>query len=248
MSLLPSSPDISSDGEPRVVGLDSEAADDLMAALSSETARRILVALHEEPVPPGELADRVDTSLQNAQYHLGKLEDAGAIEVVGTAYSEKGREMSVYGPADSPLVIFAGEEERASGLRAAVSRLFAGFLALGVGGAVIQALFGEGLFADDPGVAPADDADPTPEPTPAPEDDDAAAFDEPEEEPEPTPEAVADTPVPEAEDAAAETTDGILAVLEGLFAGGMPPGLAFFLGGAVVLTLVVGLTYLRARP
>jgi len=55
-------------------------------------------------------------------------------------------------------------------------------------------------------------------------------------------------PGPEAEDAAAETTDGILAVLEGLFAGGMPPGLAFFLGGAVVLTLVVGLTYLRARP
>lgn len=260
MGLLPSSPDIPPDGEPRVVGLDSEAADDLMAALSSETARRILVALHEEPAPPGELADRVETSLQNAQYHLENLEDAGAIEIVGTAYSEKGREMSVYGPTDSPLVIFAGREERASGLRAAVSRLFAGFLALGVGGAVIQALFGEALLADDtdPSVAPADDAEPTPTPepeptpTPTPGPDDADAFDAPEEaaetpapdpEPEPTP-----TPAPEAEDAAAETTDGVLAVLEGLFAGGMSPGLAFFLGGAVVLTLVVAVSYLRTRP
>ena len=115
MSLLPSSPDVSPDSDPRLVGLDSDEADELMAALSSETARRLLAELHEDPAPPGELADRVDTSLQNAQYHLEKLEGAGAIEGVGTAYSEKGREMTVYGPADSPLVIYAGEQERASG-------------------------------------------------------------------------------------------------------------------------------------
>ena len=255
MSLLPSSPDVSPDSEPRVVGLDSEEADDLMAALSSGTARRILAELHDDPAPPGELADRVDTSLQNAQYHLEKLEDAGAIEIVGTAYSEKGREMSVYGPADSPLVIFAGEEGRASGLRAAVSRLFAGFLALGVGGAVIQTLFGEDL-ADDASVddAPGDDAsaDPTPDATPTPtveEGEDLGAFDE--SEATPTPEGAADTPVPEPTpeaDAATETADGALSVLESLFAGGMPPGLAFFLGGAIVLTVVVAVTYLRARP
>ena len=132
MSLLPSSPDVSPDSDPRLVGLDSDEADELMAALSSETARRLLAELHEDPAPPGELADRIDTSLQNAQYHLEKLEGAGAIEGVGTAYSEKGREMTVYGPADSPLVIYAGEQERASGLRAALSRLFGGVLALGV--------------------------------------------------------------------------------------------------------------------
>ena len=132
MSLLPSSPDVSPDSDPRLVGLDSEEADELMAALSSETARRLLAELHEDPAPPGELADRVDTSLQNAQYHLEKLESAGAIEDIGTAYSEKGREMTVYGPADSPLVIYAGEQERASGLRAALSRLFGGVLALAV--------------------------------------------------------------------------------------------------------------------
>ncbi len=221
MSLLPSRPEITADSDPRVVGLDSEEADELMAALSSETARRVLSELHEEPAPPGELADRVDTSLQNAQYHLGRLEDAGAVEVVGTAYSEKGREMSVYGPADSPLVIFAGEKERTAGLRSAIAQLFAGFLALGVVSVAIEALFGEGFFSET-----AEEAS---------EEDDVGALGEPD-----------DAPAPEA-DTAPEAADGLEAILEGILSGGLSPGLAFFFGGAVVLTVVVGIPYLRAR-
>ena len=146
MSLLPSSPDLSPDSDPRLVGLDSEDADAIMAALSAETARLLLAELHDEPAPPGELADRVDTSLQNVQYHLEKLETAGAIEDVGTAYSEKGREMTVYGPADSPLVIYAGERERAAGLRAALTRLFTGIAALAVGSLAVQELFGRSVL------------------------------------------------------------------------------------------------------
>jgi DNA-binding transcriptional ArsR family regulator len=222
MSLLPSSPELSTDSTPRVVDLDSEAADDLMAALSSETARRILATLHEEPVPPGELADRVDTSLQNAQYHREQLEAAGAIEVVGTAYSQKGREMSVYGPADSPLVIAAGEPERISTLRDALSRLFAGFLALAVGGVVVQALFGENPFADGTSKSASGDGD-------------VGTF------------GADGQSQPTAEDAGGEAADGIVGLLEALFSGGMPPGVAFFLGGALVLTVVVGLLYLRRR-
>ena len=146
MSLLPSSPDVSPDSDPRLVGLDSEDADAIMAALSAETARVLLAELHDEPAPPGELADRVDTSLQNVQYDLEKLETAGAIEGVGTAYSEKGREMTVYGPADSPLVIYAGERERAAGLRAALTRLFTGIAALAVGSLGVQELFGRSVL------------------------------------------------------------------------------------------------------
>ena len=146
MSLLPSSPDVSPDSDPRLVGLDSEDADAIMAALSAETARVLLAELHDEPAPPAELADRVDTSLQNVQYHLEKLETAGAIEDVGTAYSEKGREMTVYGPADSPLVIYAGERERAAGLRAALTRLFTGIAALAVGSLAVQELFGRSVL------------------------------------------------------------------------------------------------------
>mgnify|MGYP002760915380 CR=1 FL=1 len=237
MSLLPSSPDISPDGEPRVVGLDSEEADDLMAALSSGTARRILSALHEDPAPPGELAERVDTSLQNAQYHLERLEGAGAVEVVGTAYSEKGREMSVYGPADRPLVIFAGEKERASGLRAAISRLFGGFLALAAAAVAVQGFFGD--VGDEP--TPASTGEGAVE-----EEGDVGAFDAPSEPSEPTPTGGGES-ADAAEEAAPEAVEWLASALDGLFGAGLSPGLAFFLGGAIVLTVVVGASYLRTR-
>lgn len=224
MSLLPSTPEITRDSEPRVVGLDSEEADKLMAALSSETARRVLSELHEEPTPPAELADRVDTSLQNVQYHLVKLENAGAIEVVGTAYSAKGREMSVYGPADSPLVIFAGQKSRESGIKSALSRLFGGFLALALGAIAVQAAFGERPLAE------------TSETPNGGADGDVGSFEATED----APESTETTPVEEA-------IDWIDAVIDGLFAGGLSPGLAFFLGGAIVLTLAVAAPYLRAR-
>jgi DNA-binding transcriptional ArsR family regulator len=143
MGLLPSSPDVSGDGSPRVVDVDSDDADELVSALGSETAREILSTLHEEPAPPSTIADRVDTSLQNAQYHLGRLEAAGAVEVAGTAYSEKGREMDVFAPADEPLVIVAGGEEESSRLRDALRRLVGGIGVLAVGSLVVQALAGE---------------------------------------------------------------------------------------------------------
>ncbi|WP_101295252.1 ArsR/SmtB family transcription factor [Halegenticoccus soli] len=142
--LLPSSPDTSDagGGEPRVVGVDSDAADDLLSALSSRTARRVLAELHEEPSSPSALADRVDTSLQNVQYHLGKLSDADLVEVVDTVYSEKGREMKVYAPADRALIVVAGREEDATGLRATLSRLLGGVGALAVASLLVDRLLG----------------------------------------------------------------------------------------------------------
>lgn len=229
MSLLPSRPDFPTKTEPRVIGLDSEEADDLIAALSSTTARRLLAELHEEPAPPAELAERIDTTLQNAQYHLENLENAGAIEVVGTAYSEKGREMSVYGPADQPLVIFAGEQSSAPSLREALSQLFGGLLAIAFASAVIQQLFGENIL--DLISTPAEDAEPEPD------DEVGIAVEEaatPTPEPEPTP-APEPTPTPTTE--AIEPAVGIADAM------GLPPGIAFFLGGAVVLTVIILLQY-----
>ena len=138
--LLPSSPDTSAaeDAEPRVIGLDSEGADELLSALSSETSREILASLHEEPDTPSAVADRVGTSLQNAQYHLGNLHDAELIDVVDTIYSEKGREMKVYAPADKPLVVFAGKESESAGLRAALKSLLGGVVVLGIVSALVQ--------------------------------------------------------------------------------------------------------------
>jgi DNA-binding transcriptional ArsR family regulator len=147
--LLPSTSDATApqSGEPRVIGVDSDDADDLLGALSSDTARELLAALHEDPATPSDLAETIDTSLQNAQYHLGNLEDADVIEVVDTVYSEKGREMKVYAPADRPLVVFAGREEKTTGLKAALSRLLGAFGALGLLSIAVQQTFGDGLGA-----------------------------------------------------------------------------------------------------
>ena len=148
MSLLPSEPDTSAaeEADPRVIGVDSDDADDVLSALSSETARELLSELHRDPAPPAEVADRVGTSLQNAQYHIEKLENAGAIEVIDTVYSEKGREMNVYAPADRPLVIFAGDEDQTTGIRAALSRLLGSLGILAVASLVVQAVYGQGLL------------------------------------------------------------------------------------------------------
>lgn len=152
MSLLPSEPDAepSEDAGPRVIGVDSEDAGDVLAALSSSTARELLSELHREPAPPSALADTVGTSVQNVQYHLQKLEQAGAIEVVDTAYSAKGREMDVYAPADQPLVIFAGDQQKGSTIRTALSRLLGAVGILGIASFLVQAVFQDGApWAED---------------------------------------------------------------------------------------------------
>jgi len=145
--LLPSTTDATApqSGEPRVIGVDSDDAEELLGALSSSTARELLAALHEDPATPSDLADAVDTSLQNAQYHLGKLEEADVIQVVDTVYSEKGREMKVYAPADQPLVVFAGNEEKTTGLKSALSRLLGAFGALGLLSVAVQEFYGDGV-------------------------------------------------------------------------------------------------------
>ncbi len=115
--LLPTGSEASAEqeGQLRTLWLDSEDAGELLSSLSSETARRVLTTLHDEPATASEVASRVNTSLQNARHHLNNLEEAGLVRVADTRYSEKGREMNVYGPAEEPMVVFVGREERADG-------------------------------------------------------------------------------------------------------------------------------------
>jgi DNA-binding transcriptional ArsR family regulator len=136
--LLRSSSDPDVDAGLRVIGLDDDDADAILSALSSATARRILAALHERPTNAADLAAEVDTSLQNVQYHLGRLEDAGAVEVADTVYSEKGREMKVYAPSDKPLVVVATDTDGTTGLVSALRRLLAGVGVVGLASLLVQ--------------------------------------------------------------------------------------------------------------
>ncbi|GGL70325.1 ArsR/SmtB family transcription factor [Halocalculus aciditolerans] len=128
MSLLPSrdrdvEPSSDQDGALRVLDVGDEDADAVFDALSAETTRTILAEVHRETGTPSALAERADTSVQNAMYHLEKLRDADLVRVADTEYSSRGREMSVYAPPEEPMVVFVGAEERRSGLFATLKRL-----------------------------------------------------------------------------------------------------------------------------
>ena len=99
------SPDRFPEPEPRVRHLSMADAGPTVEALRSRTAQSIVAELGREPATATDVADRVDTSLQNAGYHLSRLEDAGLVTAVGTRYSEKGAEMTVYARSVAALVI-----------------------------------------------------------------------------------------------------------------------------------------------
>lgn len=125
--------------EPRVHRIDSESATTTLKAISSDTARMILSQLHREPLPPSKLAESLDTSIPTVNYHLENLVEAGLVEQADTWYSEKGREMSVYAPANDPLV-FVGTEERTDRVQSLLTRI-AGVFVLLLGASVVAQWF-----------------------------------------------------------------------------------------------------------
>lgn len=110
--LMPQKPQIEKpDSEQRVIDIRNEESRSVFTALSSETGQAILEALYDEPATQSELAERVDTSIQNAGYHLDRLIDAGLVTVAGEGYSEKGRVMDVYSPTAASVVLTLDEGE-----------------------------------------------------------------------------------------------------------------------------------------
>jgi predicted transcriptional regulator len=98
----------------RVVSLDTDEAAALCGTLASDTATSILSRLFEEPMTASDLADCVDTSLQNAHYHLDRLREVGLIRVVDTWYSSRGVEMDVYAPTHDEFVIAPSSDDAES--------------------------------------------------------------------------------------------------------------------------------------
>lgn len=220
-----------SEGEDaRVIGVDSDDADDLIGALSSDTARNILAELHDEAATPSEVADRTDTTVQNARYHLENLTEAGLIDVEGTRYSPKGREMDVYAPSE-PLVMFVGREEDSTSLRDALTRFLGTVGLIGVAAVFVEYLFR--LYApEDIGLT--DDA------YQMEEEDDVGAFIEEDVEDAPVEEDDAPVDDVEEEDAAMEIGDMIVeAVLD------LPPGVVFFVSAAAVALVGFAVWYAK---
>ena len=89
--------------------VDDEQQTDVLQTVSSDTAQQILAALDDEPATTSDISEAIDTSIQNAKYHLDHLCEADLVKVVDTWYSKKGAEMTVYALAVEELVIQFGD-------------------------------------------------------------------------------------------------------------------------------------------
>jgi DNA-binding transcriptional ArsR family regulator len=213
--LLPLQSSVDRGDGSRVLGIREEAADEVFEALSSRTAREILDALYEDPDTASSLADRVETSLQNATYHLENLADADLVEVADTWYSEQGREMKVYAPASESLVVFAADESSEPSLKERLLRILGAVGVLGVASVIVQRLFeqrsGGGQYEIRTGGAAETATETTSDVSLMSQD--------------------AETTTVAAESAAQS----------------IPPGLLFFAGGLLALTLALGYVWYRRR-
>lgn len=97
MAPFPSSPAKS------VIGIDDDEADAVLSALSTESARNILITLHDGPATVSDLADTTDLTAQNVSYHLEKLTAADLVRTAGTR-GTAGSEATVYKPGKSVLL------------------------------------------------------------------------------------------------------------------------------------------------
>lgn len=137
------------DGGTRLLWIDDDEAETLIGSLSSDTARSVLTALHEEPRTASELAEEVDTSLQNVRHHLNNLVDADLVEATETRYSVKGREMKVYAPVNESLVVCVGDSEERSSFLSSLRQFIGAAVALVLGSLLVHFTFGAGI----PGVS-----------------------------------------------------------------------------------------------
>jgi len=225
--LLPGGSSVERGDGSEVVSIREDAADEVFEALSAGTAREILAALYEDPDTASSVADRVDTSLQNASYHIEKLVDADLVEVADTWYSEQGREMKVYAPASDSLVLFASDEATSPSLKSRLLRLLGVVGVLGAASLVVQRLVGGqttgGQTADTGGDGGGFQV----------ASDDATGAN-----------ATVQQTVQETADA--ETVDTAAGAADAV-ANGIPPGLLFFAGGLLVLAVVLGYAWYRDR-
>ncbi|WP_121823040.1 ArsR/SmtB family transcription factor [Halostella salina] len=147
--LLPTESDVAIDRneDPKLLCIDDDRTDEVLATLSSDTSRAVFRALNDEPRTATDVAAELDTSVQSVSYHIENLQEVGLIDVLDTCYSEKGREMAVYGAAEEPYLVFLGPADDQPGLTAAFKR-FANALGpvgivFAVGGAVSRLIGGE---------------------------------------------------------------------------------------------------------
>ncbi|MFA1610814.1 ArsR/SmtB family transcription factor [Halobellus rubicundus] len=105
-SALPHQPSVEHAPEKQTdVVVGGENPPEVLQVLSSDTAQEILTTLKRDPGTASDVATAIGQSIQNVTYHLDRLRDVDLVTPVGTWYSEKGKEMTVYAVTTEELVV-----------------------------------------------------------------------------------------------------------------------------------------------
>ena len=88
-----------------VIQLGDERAQKIARAMASQTANAVIQAFGSGPLTSSEVARAMAIPITTASYHIENLLDAGILEVMETRWSEKGREVKVYGLANQVFII-----------------------------------------------------------------------------------------------------------------------------------------------
>lgn len=106
--------------EPKAFNLDGGRGSEVFSVLSSQTARDIFLQLQEVSSTASDLADRMNSSVQNVSHHIENLKQVDLVEVKEKQYSPKGNEMEVYKAKEDVLVLLSGSEEEKESVKKAL--------------------------------------------------------------------------------------------------------------------------------
>jgi len=82
-----------------------ERAQKIARAMASQTANAVIQAFGGGPLTSSEVSRQMAIPITTASYHIENLLDAGLLEVMETRWSEKGREVKVYGLTNQVFII-----------------------------------------------------------------------------------------------------------------------------------------------
>jgi len=82
-----------------------ERAKKIARAMASKTGSDILAFMRGGEYSSSQISEALSLPITTVSYHLDNLHNAGIIDIVRTRWSEKGREMKIYGLRDQLLIV-----------------------------------------------------------------------------------------------------------------------------------------------
>jgi len=120
-----------------------ERAQKIAKAMGSQTASDILQILGEGPRSLTDITERLNIPMNTAKYHIENLLDAGLIAVEQTKYSIKGREVKIY-MLTNQLLVVAPRQSNVRSLLLKYASLFGIVAVCSLMISVLSPLFGPG--------------------------------------------------------------------------------------------------------